>query len=161
MGLREIKAALRRLESEGGEKAAKALIIVVPYKRGKAPTDRAAMIQAAAKYRGDNDTGVAEVTEEVKGWVPGILLRAEAHKQKPVEGSLILLEPTGKGWTYAGDETNPSPDDLRWNEAMIVDDETDLFPLDCWKKAVEGILYGTGRWSRGNLYFVGCMNRQK
>ena len=158
MGLREIKAALRRLEVEG---AAPLLILTVPYKRGKAPAERAVMVRAAAKYRGDNAEGIADVRREVKGWVPGVLIRAEAHAQSPVEGQLILLEPTGKGWTYAGDEVSPDPADLRWNDAQIVDDEADLFPLDRWEAAVEGILYGTGRWSRGNMYFVGHMNRPK
>lgn len=159
MGLRQIKAALRRLEAEEDE--APRLILAVPYKRGKAPADRAAMVRAAAKFRGDNAEAIADVQQEVKGWVPGVLLRAETHDRNAVEGSLILLEPTGKGWTYAGDGVSPSPDDLRWNEAMIVDDETDLFPLGRWEEAVEGILYGTGRWSRGNMYFVGCMNRPR
>lgn len=136
-------------------------MLTVPYRRGKAPNDRAAMVKAAAKFRGSNAEGIAEVSREVKGWVPGVLLRAETHSRNAVEGSLILLEPTGRGWTYAGVEVSPSPNDLRWNEAHIVDDEADLFPLNRWEEAVEGILYGTRLWSQSNIYFVGYQNRPK
>lgn len=146
MGLREIKQALRRLENEGGEKAAKALILAVPYKRGEAP-ERAEIIRQIAHNRGET---VAEVKKMVAGWVPGVLIRAEAHDWHPAEADLAMIQP-GSSYEHGGEIVHPRPDDLRWNEAEIVDYNGELFPLDRWEEAVAGILYG----SRGKdqMYF--------
>ena len=145
--MREIKAALRRLENEGGDKAAKALILAVPYKRGAAPEERAEMIREIAQNRGES---ITEVTKMVKGWVPGVLIRAESWDSHPAEADLAMIQP-GSSYEHAGDIVYPSPDDLRWNEAHIIDYNGELFPLDRWEEAVSGILYGSR--GRGQMYF--------
>lgn len=146
MGFREIKAALRRLENEGGEKAAKALILAVPYKRGAAP-ERAEIVRQIAKNRGET---VAEVKEMLKGWVPGVLIRAESYDSHPAEADLAMIQP-GSSYEHGGEIVYPRPDDLRWNEAHIIDNNGELFPLDRWEDAVSGILYGSK--GRGEMYF--------
>jgi hypothetical protein len=148
VGLREIKAALRRLENEGGDKAAKALILAVPYKRGAAPEERAEMIREIAQNRGES---ITEVTKMVKGWVPGVLIRAESYDSHPAEADLAMIQP-GSSYEHAGDNiVYPRPDDLRWNEAHIIDYNGELFPLDRWEEAVSGILYGSR--GRDRMYF--------
>jgi len=153
MGLREIKAALRRLENEGGDKAAKLLILAVPYKRGSAP-ERSEIVQQVAKNR---DETVAEVKPYLKGWVPGVLIRAESYDSHPAEADLAMLQPGGS-FEHAGEIVYPHPEDLRWNEAEIIDNNGELFPLDRWEDAVSGILYGSR--GRGQMYFEAYNERR-
>ena len=142
MGLREIKAALRRLENEGSDKDVRRLILAVPYKRGRAP-ERAEIIKYIAENRGET---VAEVKEAFAGWTPGVLIRGEAHDWHPAEADLGLIS-ARDGFEHAGEIVYPRPDELRWNEAEIIDDNMELHPLDRWQEAVNGILYGTPRGS--------------
>ncbi len=154
MGLREIKAALRRLEDEGGGEAAKRLVLAVPYKRGKAP-ERAEIVRGVARNRGES---IAEVKEMLKGWVPGVLIRAESHDSHPAEADVAMLQP-GSSFEHGGDTVYPRPDDLRWNEAEIIDGNGELHPLDRWEEAVEGILYGSR--GKGRMYFEAYDTRRR
>ncbi len=147
MGLREIKAALRRLENEGGDKAAKKLILAVPFKRGQSGYDRSEIVALIADNRGESK---AEVSKMVTGWQPGVLIRAEAHDWHPGEGDLAML---GNGsFEHAGEIVYPRPNELKWNEAQIIDENAELFSLDRWEEAVSGILYGSKGSGRG-MYF--------
>jgi hypothetical protein len=146
VGLREIKAALRRLENEGGDKATKKLILAVPFKRGQSGYERSEIVALIAAGRGESK---AEVSKMVAGWQPGILIKAEDYDYRPGEGDLALL---GDGqFEHAGEIVYPRPEELRWNEAQIIDDNAELFPLDRWEEAVSGILYGSK--GRGSMYF--------
>ena len=149
MGIRQIKAALRRLENEGGD--TRRLILAVPVKRGV--FDRNEAIRAIARQRGESE---AEVTKTLKGAQVGVLVRAESHDSHPMEADLAML---GDGfYEHAGEIVYPSPDDLRWSEAKIIDDNAELFDLDRLDDAVDGILYGSDR--RGGLYYESGSRRR-
>ena len=142
MGIRQIKAALRRLENEGGD--TRRLILAIPVKRGVLDRDEA--IRAIARQRSESE---AETRKMLKGAQVGVLVRAESHDSRPMQADLALL---GDGfYQHAGEIVYPSPDDLRWSEAKIIDDNAELFDLDRLDDAVDGILYGSDR--RGGLYY--------
>jgi hypothetical protein len=147
MGLREIKAALRRLENEGGDKAVAKLILAVPFKRGQSGYERSEIVGFIAKGRGESK---AEVSKMVTGWQPGILIKAADYDYRPGEGDLALV--TEGQFEHAGEIVYFRPDELKWNEAQIIDDGAELFPLDRWEEAVSGILYGSKGSGRG-MYF--------
>ena len=142
MGIRQIKAALRRLENEGGD--TRRLILAIPVKRGVLDRDEA--IRAIARQRSESE---AETRKMLKGAQVGVLVRAESHDSRPMQADLAML---GDGfYEHAGEIVYPSHDDLRWSEAKIIDDNAELFDLDRLDDAVDGILYGSDR--RGGLYY--------
>ncbi len=143
MSIRTIKTALARLNREGGEAAAKKLILAVPYKRGAAP-ERDEIIAMIAKDRGE---AVAEVKTMLRGSAPGVLIRAEDYNSHPAEADLAMI---GGGFEHTGEIVYPHPENLRWSEAQIIDEAMELHPLDRWEEAVAGILYGR----RGGRYFA-------
>ena len=151
MSIRTIKTALARLNREGGEAAAKKLILAVPYKRGAAP-ERDEIIAMIAKDRGE---AVAEVKTMLRGSAPGVLIRAEDYNSHPAEANLAMI--ADGTYEHAGEIVYPRPEDLRWSEAQIIDDNGELYALDRWEEAVAGILYGSdgrrgGMW--GGMYFT-------
>jgi len=147
MSIRTIKTALARLTDKGGEEAARRLILAVPYKRGQAP-ERSEIIGYIAKNRVERVAGVAEM---LKGWVPGVLIRAESYNSWPAEADLAMLQP-GSSFEHTGEIVYPRPENLRWADAQIIDNNCELYPLDRLEDAVAGILYGSdGR--RGAMYF--------
>ena len=149
MGIRQIKAALRRLENEGGD--TRRLILAVPTKRGIFTRNEA--IRAVARQRSETE---AEARKMLKGARVGVLVRAESHDSRPMEADLAML---GDGfYEHAGEIVYPSPDDLRWSEAKIIDDNAELFDLDRLDDAVDGILYGSDR--RGGLYYESGSRRR-
>ncbi len=149
MGIRQIKAALRRLENEGGD--TRRLILAVPVKRGVFDRDEA--IRAIARQRSESE---AETRKMLKGAQVGVLVRAESHDSRPMEADLAML---GDGfYEHAGEIVYPSPDDLRWSDAKIIDDNSELFDLDRLDDAVDGILYGSDR--RGGLYYESGSRRR-
>ena len=154
MGLREIKAALRYLENEVNEEAAKRLILAVPFKRGRASEasgyayDRGEMIARIARGRGESK---AEVSKMVAGWQPGILIKAADAGMAAGGGPLVLI--TEGQYEQAGKTVYPRPDELRWEKAQIVYEnwelgDIELFPISRWEEAVDHIL----RW---DLIFFG------
>lgn len=149
MGIRQIKAALRRLENEGGD--TRRLILAIPVKRGVLDRDEA--IRAIARQRSESE---AETRKMLKGAQVGVLVRAESHDSRPMQADLAML---GDGfYEHAGEIVYPSPDDLRWSEAKIIDDNAELFDLDRLDDAVDGILYGSDR--RGGLYYESGSRRR-
>ena len=149
MGIRQIKAALRRIENEGGD--TRRLILAVPVKRGVFDRDEA--ISAIARQRSESE---AEARKMLKGAQVGVLVRAESHDSRPMQADLAML---GDGfYEHAGEIVYPSPDDLRWSEAKIIDDNAELFDLDRLDDAVDGILYGSDR--RGGLYYESGSRRR-
>lgn len=149
MSIRTIKTALARLTDEGGESAARRLILAVPYKRGATPSTRDEIVAMIAASRGES---AAEVKAMLRGAAPGVLIRAQDYDSWPAEADLAMLA-TG-ALEHAGEIVYPRPDDLRWHEAQIVDAGAELHPLDRLEDAVAGILYGSdGR--RGAMYFPG------
>ncbi len=144
MGLRQIKAAVNKLENEGSARDQRRLVLAVPLKRGVA--DRKEAIRGIARGQG---TSIATVTKNTQGWVLGVLVRAELYDSYPMEGDLVLL---GNGtYEHSGEIIYPSPDDLRWNEASIIDDNFELQSLDRWEEVTDAILYES-RPQRGIYY---------
>lgn len=147
MSIRTIKTALARLNREGGEAAAKKLILAVPYKRDGSPNTRDEIVAMIAAVLGES---AAEVKAMLRGAAPGVLIRAEDYNSHPAEADLAMI---GGGFEHAGEIVYPRPEDLRWSEAQIIDGNGELHPLDRWEEAVAGILYGSdGR--RGSMYFT-------
>jgi hypothetical protein len=147
MGIRQIKAALQRIENEGGD--TRRLILAVPVKRGVFDRDEA--IRTIARHWLTNE---AEARKMLKGARVGVLVRAESYNSHPSRASTVAadLALLGDGvYQHAGEIVYPSHDDLRWSEAKIIDDNAELFDLDRLDDAVDGILYGSDR--RGGLYY--------
>ena len=154
MGIRQIKAALRRIENEGGD--TRRLILAVPVKRGVLDRDEA--IRAIARQRSESE---AETRKMLKGAQVGVLVRAESYNSHPSRASTVAadLAMLGDGfYEHAGEIVYPSHDDLRWSEAKIIDDNAELFDLDRLDDAVDGILYGSDR--RGGLYYESGSRRR-
>lgn len=149
MGIRQIKSALRRLENEGGD--TRRLILAVPVKRGVFDRDEA--IRAIAREHGESK---AEVTKTYKGAQVGVLVRAESHDSRPMKADLVMLG--DDVYVGTGEIVYPSPGDLRWSEAKIIDDNGEIFDLDRLDDAVDGILYGSDR--RGGLYYESGSRRR-
>lgn len=145
MSIRTIKTALARLNREGGEAAAKKLVLAVPYKRGAAPYKRDEIVEMIAKNLAEAH---AEVKAMLRGAAPGVLIRAEAHDWHPAEADLAMI--ADGTYEHTGEIVYPRPENLRWSEAQIIDEAMGLHPLDRWEEAVAGILYGR----RGGMYFA-------
>jgi hypothetical protein len=133
MGIRQIKAALQRIENEGGD--TRRLFLAVPTKRGI--FTRNEVIRAIARQRGESEE---EVRYTFRGDPVGVIIRAESYDSQPMEADLAFLGPSL--YETTGNIVYPSPGDLRWSESRIVDDNGELFGLDRLDDAVNSILYG-------------------
>jgi hypothetical protein len=147
MNIRSIKSALRRLDDEGGAKAAKKLVLVVPFKRGKAPSTKADVIAAVAHNRGEP---VAKVKEYMAKGAIGVAMAASGIEYRMTEGDLLFIL-GGKygGFELAGDVVYFSPSDLAMDKAMAADGNLELF--DDLNAVTSAILYGGSR--RGGPWF--------
>ncbi len=151
MSIREIKAALRRIENGGGD--TRRLILAVPAKRGT--FNRNDALRGLAEGMGES---ITEARKRVEGMSLGVLVRAELYDSHPMEGDLAFIDKNQ--YEHTGEIVYPNPDDLRWGEAQIIDDNGEFFDLDRWEDAVNGILYGSSA-RRGGMYFGDFRGRSR
>jgi len=109
-----IEKAIKKISDDMGMDAA-SVVLLVKLKRGSA--DRGELIGHIARERGEP---VAEVRKSLKGWVPGVLVRAEASQFYQFEGDDVLTD--GTSYEFAGSTDYPTQADLVWGSAQIIDE---------------------------------------
>lgn len=151
MSLRQIKAAVNKLKKvgsltkQGSARASGRLYLVVPLKRKV--VDQSEVLQELTQEL------IQEQREpnKVKNWVPCVLTPAEGYNSKPTFGIFALMGDNDYVNTLA--EISVYPNDLLWDEALIIDDKGELFPLDRLEEATDAILGNEPPKGRGILFY--------
>ena len=140
MNVRSLKAALRQLDEEGGEKAVKKLILAVPYKRGASGYTKDEIVRLVASARGEPVSKVKKYLE--KGSIAALVRAYDLVNYYVFDADVaFLLGGKYGGYEHTGQVDAVRPEALVISKAEIVDDGGDLH--DDLDAAVHGILYGS------------------
>jgi hypothetical protein len=140
MNVRSLKAALRRLDEEGGESAVKKLILAVPFKRGASGYTKDEIVRLVAHNRGESVAKVKKYLE--KGHIAALVRAYDLVNYYVFDADIaFLLGGKYGGYEHTSEVQAVRPDALVISKAEIIDDGAELH--DDLDAAVHGILYGS------------------